>query len=172
MTGKIDRRHVIGGLVSGGGVAVASAALAKPAELAMKDLKKESEVAVVYHCDFADPQRYSVMLRNINNHLSVYDFDPFETKIVIVAHGGGVAFHLKNREGTSWAGLELDPTLDARMRGLAAYGVEVYLCKITFQLENIDLSKVKDDDYIRLVPSGVATVADLQAKGFSYIKVG
>ena len=45
------------------------------------------------------------------------------------------------------------------MGALAKYGVEVYLCKITFELQKLDLALAKDAPYIRQVPSGVATVA-------------
>jgi intracellular sulfur oxidation DsrE/DsrF family protein len=58
------------------------------------------------------------------------------------------------------------------MDTLAKYGVEVYLCKITFKSLKIDLGLTKDVPYIKLVPSGVATVAALQSKGFAYLKVG
>lgn len=139
----------------------------------MKDLKKDTDVACLYHCDFGNDQRYSALLRNINNHLSVYNFDPFAAKIVVVAHGPGIKYHLKSLAGTPWEkDPPVDPDLEKRLAGLAKFGVEVYLCKITFQLQKIDLGLAKDAAYIKLVPSGVATVAALQAKGFGYIKVG
>ena len=34
------------------------------------------------------------------------------------------------------------------------------------------MAKVKDMPFISFVPSGVATVAALQSKGFAYLKVG
>lgn len=169
----IDRRHVLAALAAGGAaIAGSGAAMAAPKELNFSDMKKETEVACVYHCDFGDDKRFSAMLRNINNHLSVYDFDPFKTKIVIVAHSAGIKYHLKSLAGTPWEGKEINPDLAKRMDGLAKYGVEVYLCKITFKAQKLDLSLAKDADYIKLVPSGVATVAALQTKGYSYLKVG
>jgi hypothetical protein len=66
-----------------------------PPKLGFKDLKKESQINVVYHADFGDPQRFTTMLGNIRNHLSVYDNDPTKIKIVIVAHGQGVKFFIK-----------------------------------------------------------------------------
>ncbi|MFN3179445.1 MAG: hypothetical protein ACK41R_04700 [Thermus sp.] len=48
--------------------------------VAYKDFKKETPVAVVYHLDFGDPNRFGQMLTNISNHLSVYDNDPFKTR--------------------------------------------------------------------------------------------
>jgi hypothetical protein len=171
---NLDRRNLIGALAAGGAAMVAAAtAKAGPAELKLTDLRKEAEVSCLYHCDFADEKRYDALLRNIHNHLSVYNFDPLSTKIVIVAHGPGIRYHLKDVADTPWEKLPpLDPDLEKRLKGLGQYGVEVYLCKITFQRMKIDLGRVKDEPYIRIVPSGVATVAALQSKGFAYLKVG
>lgn len=170
----VDRRSLFTSAMAGGVVLAAGAgALAGPAELSMADMKKETEVACLYHCDFGDDKRYDDMLRNINNHLSVYNYDNFGVKIVIVAHSAGIKYHLKTLADTPWA--KHAPVADEitdRMRTLAKYGVEVYLCKITFERNKLDLSLARDEAYIKLVPSGVATVAALQARGFSYLKVG
>jgi intracellular sulfur oxidation DsrE/DsrF family protein len=174
MTDTIDRRHLLTALAAGSAVAAGTmAAEAASKELKFSDLKKDTDVACLYHCDFGDDARYSAMLRNINNHLSVYNFDPLGTKIVIVAHSHGIKYHLKTLAGTPWEkGPPIDPDLAKRMNGLAKYGVEVYLCKITFTAQKLDLALAKDEPYIKLVPSGVATVAALQSKGYSYLKVG
>lgn len=171
---QIDRRHVLGALAAGGAtVAAQAAAHAAPTELKLADMTKDTDVACLYHCDFGDDKRYSAMLRNINNHLSVYNFDPFAAKVVIVAHSSGIKYHLKTLAGTPWEkNAPIDPELDKRMKALAQYGVEVYLCKITFERSKLDLGLAKDESYIKLVPSGVATVAALQGKGFAYLKVG
>jgi intracellular sulfur oxidation DsrE/DsrF family protein len=170
----IDRRHLLTAIAASGVVAAGSVpAQALPKELTFADMKKETDVACLYHCDFGDDKRYSAMLRNINNHLSVYDFDPLNTKIVIVAHSAGIKYHLKNLAGTPWEKQPpIDPALEKRMDALAKYGVEVYLCKITFKSQKIDFALAKDVPYVKLVPSGVATVATLQSKGFAYLKVG
>ena len=49
---------------------------------------------------------------------------------------------------------------------------ETYLCQITYRQVNIDPAKTRKDEFLRFVPSGVATVAELQSKGFAYLKVG
>jgi len=153
------------------GLGAAAVARAEPKKLAFKDFKKEGEVNALYHCDFGQPERYSQMLRNINNHLSVYDFDPFKTKIVIVAHAAGIKFFLKDLAGTPWEKETLDPELKQRMDALAKYGVEVYLCQITFTRMKLDIGKAREDGYIKLVTSGVASVAELQARGYAYLKI-
>jgi len=171
---NIDRRRLVVALAAGGAAAAGSvSAHAAPKELDLAGMKKETEVACLYHCDFGDDKRYSDMLRNINNHLSVYNFDPLSTKIVIVAHSVGIKYHLKTLAGTPWEKHPtIDPELEKRMDALAKYGVDVYLCKITFDRQKLDTALAKDAPYIKLVPSGVATVAALQSKGFAYLKVG
>ena len=140
--------------------------------LDLKAVKKETDFACLYHCDFGEPHRFSQMLANINNHLSTYEFDPFKVKIVVVAHGDGIKFFLDDLSGTPWADDKIDPDLYKRFVGLTKYEVEAYLCEITYRLLNIDPGKTKKDEALKFVPSGVATVAELQAKGFAYIKVG
>jgi intracellular sulfur oxidation DsrE/DsrF family protein len=167
----IDRRHVLGGLVTGG-VAISSAAAAAPAELAIKNFKKEAKSACIYHCDFGDAGRFSQLLRNVNNHLAVYNFDRSAMKVVIVAHAAGIKYFLADLAATPWSEERLDPDLEKRMQALGERGVEVFLCKFTFATLKIDQAKARSDAYIRFVPSGVAAVAALQAKGFAYLKVG
>lgn len=169
----IDRRDVLTVLAAGGAVAASAAsAQAAPKALPFADMKKDTDIACLYHCDFGDDKRYSAMLRNINNHLSAYDFDPLRIKIVIVAHSAGIKYHLKSLEGTPWAKNPIDPALGERMNALSKYGVEVYLCQITFKSNKISFDQAKDASYIKLVPSGVGTVGQLQAKGYGYLKVG
>lgn len=138
-----------------------------------KDFKKEAEVAALYHCDFGDPNRFGQMLTNISNHLSVYDNDPFRIKIVIVAHGAGVQFFLKDLEGTPWAQAQYDrEALFTRVKQLGALGVEVYICEITFTRNNIPKEKLREDAFLKWVPSGVGAVAELQTRGYAYLKIG
>ena len=108
----------------------------------------------------------------MNNHLSVYEFDNMRVKLVIVTHGAGMQFFLDDLIGTPWADNKIDPDLYKRFTGLTKFGVEAYLCEITFKRNKIDLAKAKQDSFLKFVPSGVATVAELQAKGFGYVKVG
>jgi len=150
----------------------AKAVLAKPQEIDIADIKKDADVACAYHCDFGDPGRIGQMITNINNHLSVYDNDPFRIKIVVVAHGPGIKPFLKDLEGTPWSKDTVPSDIFARYEGLSKYGVEVYLCRITFKNNKIDLTKARTEPFIKLVSSGVATVAALQTKGFAYLKVG
>jgi intracellular sulfur oxidation DsrE/DsrF family protein len=168
-----SRREIIGTLAASGAVlAASSAARGNPVAINLSDIKKENDIACLYHCDFGDPQRFSQMLQNILNHYSAYEFDTFKLKLVVVAHGAGIKFFLEDRAGTPWEKDAIDAALYQRFVGLTKYGLEGYLCQITYKRLNVDPAKTRKDAFLKFVPSGVATVAELQAKGFAYIKTG
>jgi hypothetical protein len=160
------------GALAASGASLATTALAAPSLLDLNAVKKETDVACVYHCDFGDPQRFSQMLQNILNHYSAYEFDAFKLKIVVVAHAAGLKFFLEDLSGTPWEKETINPEIYQRFIGLTKYGVEAYLCQITYKRQNIDLAKTRKDSFLKFVPSGVATVAELQGKGFAYMKIG
>lgn len=167
------RRDLLGALTASGAVlAAASSARANPGVLDLSTLKKEADIQCVYHCDFGDPRRFSQMLQNMLNHYSAYEFDSFKLKLVVVAHGAGLKFFLDDLSGTPWEKETIDPDIYKRFVGLTKYGVEGYLCQITYKRMQIDPAKTRKDAFLKFVPSGVATVAELQTKGFAYIKVG
>lgn len=168
----VRRRDLIAGLAVAGGALVAQAGTGAARTLDPKTVKKDTDVACVYHCDFGEPARIGQMITNIDNHLSVYDYDPFKAKIVVVAHGAGIKPLLDNLEGTPWSKDAPHSALYERYRTLAKLGVEVYLCQITFKRNKIDPAKARTDDFIKLVPSGVGALGELQSRGFSYVKVG
>jgi intracellular sulfur oxidation DsrE/DsrF family protein len=168
-----DRREVMTALVaSGAALASAGVSQADPLLLDFGKLKKETDIACLYHCDFGDPQRFSQMLQNMLNHYSAYDFDSFKLKLVVVAHGAGLKFFLEDLSGTPWEKETINPEIYKRFVGLAKYGAEAYLCQITYKRLKIDPAKTRKDPFLKYVPSGVASVAELQAKGFGYLKVG
>ena len=115
-------------------------------------------VKVVYHLNEGIPQATRAM-RNINNHLSA---DP-TAKIVVVAHGPGIDFLLK--EARDAAGNPFSNALDE----LIVRGIEFRLCQFTLEQRKIDPSRVVPE--AKIVRSGVAEVARLQARdGFAYLK--
>ena len=167
-----SRRGFIGALALSGAVLGASRVAAAPTKLDVSDIKKDTDVACLYHCDFGDVQRFGQMLTNMNNHLSAYEFDSLRVKLVIVAHGPGIKFFLADRSGTPWEKDQIDDDIYKRFVGLTKFGVDAYLCEITYKRQNIDMAKTRDGAFLKFVPSGVATVAELQGKGFAYLKVG
>jgi uncharacterized protein len=170
---KVDRRSVVGALVTAGAaVGAADVAKALPPELKLRDLQLKAQFGCLYHCDFGDHPRFSQQLRNINNHFAAYNYDPRALKLIIVAHSAGIKFFLKDLADTPWAQETIDPELVERTKSLSQHGLEVYLCKVTFATLKIDLAKARADKFIKFVPSGIATASALQAKGYSYLKVG
>jgi intracellular sulfur oxidation DsrE/DsrF family protein len=114
-------------------------------------------IKVVYHLSEGIDQATRAMA-NIRNHLAA---DP-TVKIVVVTHGAGIDFLLegaKDREGQSFEG---------RIAGLANQGVEFRVCRNTLNARHIDESNVVQE--AKIVPSGVAEVARLQAReGYVYL---
>jgi uncharacterized protein len=115
-------------------------------------------VKVVYHVNEGVEQASRAMT-NIRNHLSA---DP-TAKIVVVAHGRGVDFLLKEAKTPSGGAFVTD------IDELALRGVEFRVCRFTLERRSIDPSKVVAD--AKIVPSGVAEVARLQSvEHYSYLK--
>ena len=116
-----------------------------------------AQIKVVYHLSEGIPQA-SRAVGNIRNHLAA---DP-TARIVVVAHGAGIDFLLDgavNTQKQPFAGSISD---------LANKGVEFRVCNNTLVSRNISPDKVVME--AKIVPSGVAEVARLQAKeGFVYL---
>jgi len=116
------------------------------------------DIKVVYHVN-TDVNTASAILGNVRNHLNA---DP-KVKITVVTHGPGIDFLLegaKDNKGREFSGMVAD---------LAGKGVQFRVCNNTLMTRNIDPSKVSME--AKIVPSGVAEVARLQAKeGFVYLK--
>ncbi len=125
-----------------------------PAQAAGKD----EPVKVVYHVSEGNDQATQA-LRNIRNHLSA---DP-TVKISVVTHANGIDFLLdgaKDKNGSPF---------DANVQELVKKGVDFRVCRITLERRNIDPKRVIEE--ARIVPSGVAEVARLQAReGYVYLK--
>ncbi len=118
----------------------------------------DDPVKVVYHVSEGLDQA-TAALRNIRNHLSA---DP-KVKISVVTHANGIDFLLdgaKDKNGNLY---------DANVQELVKMGVDFRVCRITLERRNIDPKRVIEE--AKIVPSGVAEVARLQAKeGYVYLK--
>jgi uncharacterized protein len=130
---------------------------------------------VVYHADFSDPRRFSAMLTNINNMVTVYQQDLKEYDVRIVFVSNGIRFVTADAlKGTPFAE---DAELKARRKELLervkslhdTQGVKLELCEITREAARLDASKVLAG--VERVPSGVVRIAELQHQGFAYLKV-
>ncbi len=150
---------------------LSKSARAEKRDVGYKDMKKETPIAVIYHCDFPQVDRFTTMLRNMGNHLSVYNYNPFQIKLVVVAHGPGVKFFMKDLTGSPWEKEQLNiAELKSLEENLLQHGVEYYICRIT--LQRLKLKEENFHEFVKFVPSGVGAVGELQARGYGYIKVG
>jgi intracellular sulfur oxidation DsrE/DsrF family protein len=116
------------------------------------------QVKAVYHVN-TDVNTVPAILNNIRNHMNA---DP-KAKIVVVTHGAGINFLLqdaKDSQGREFSGAVSD---------LAGKGVEFRVCNNTLTVRNINPDRLLMET--KIVPSGVAEVARLQAQeGYVYLK--
>ncbi len=116
------------------------------------------QVKAAYHVN-TDVNTVPAILNNIRNHMNAAPKD----KIVVVTHGPGINFLLqdaKDGQGREFTGTVGD---------LASKGVEFRVCNNTLTSRNINPDRVLME--AKIVPSGVAEVARLQAlEGYIYLK--
>ncbi|MFV0369311.1 MAG: DsrE family protein [Hyphomicrobiaceae bacterium] len=118
---------------------------------------------VVYHINYDGGEggkKYKAALRNVKNHIEAIGKDNVEIRVVL--HGDGVNLL---RDAAK------DLNLQGNVSNLKTQNVIFNVCANTLKGRKIDPDKdlfevFKDD----IVPSGVAELAYLEAKGFSYIK--
>jgi intracellular sulfur oxidation DsrE/DsrF family protein len=121
-------------------------------------LSAEQPIKVVYHISDGNKQA-SRALNNIRNHIAA---DP-TASITVVALGGGIQFLLKDAQDQN--GKPYQPAVKA----LAAQGVQFRVCNNTLNAHNVPVDEVISPS--KIVPSGVAEVARLQAHdGFVYLR--
>lgn len=136
---------------------LATAPMAHAAPLAPAAAPAASvEEKVVYHVNDASIAR--AVLNNLNNHLNA---NP-ATKIVVVTHGKGIDFLLNDAKDDKGS-------FESQVAALKERGVDFRVCRNT-----LNSRKLNDDAVImeaKVVPSGVAEIAMLQAKeGYVYLK--
>lgn len=116
------------------------------------------QVKVVYHLSEGIPQASRAMA-NIRNHLAA---DP-TVKIVVVTHGLGIDFLLDGATN------QMDQPFAGAIGELSGRGVEFRVCNNTLVSRKIPKERVAME--AKIVPSGVAEVANLQAKeGYVYLR--
>lgn len=117
-----------------------------------------AQTKVVYHMVEGVAQAARAV-GNIRNHLAA---EP-DTKIVVVGHGAGIDFMLEGAQTPT------NQSFGAAIAELTARGVEFRVCNNTLTNRGISRDKVVLE--AKIVPSGVAEVANLQAKqGFVYLR--
>ena len=117
-----------------------------------------AEIKVVYHLSEGIPQA-SRAIGNIRNHLNADQ----TAKIVVVSHGLGIDFLI------SGATNQLDQPFAGGVADLVNKGVEFRVCNNTLKARKISADKLLME--AKVVPSGVAEVAKLQANDkFVYLR--
>ena len=117
-----------------------------------------ADIKVVYHMSEGIPQA-SRAINNIRNHLAA---DP-KAKIVVVTHGLGIDYLLDGATN------QMDQPFAGAVSDLVGKGVEFRVCNNTLVSRKISADKLLME--AKVVPSGVAEVAKLQAKeGFVYLR--
>jgi intracellular sulfur oxidation DsrE/DsrF family protein len=99
-----------------------------------------------------------IALRNVRNHINALGADKVE---IVVTHGKGIDFLLDGWKDGSGKSYET-------MQDLANQGVKFDVCNNALQALKIDPKTLNLN--ANVVPSGVAAVAELQTKGYLYIK--
>ena len=126
---------------------------------------------VVYHINYDNPKAQAGALRNIQNHINAVGADNLDLKIVL--HGKGLTLLLEPdaAKNTKLKSGNATDAIQAKVSGLKDQGVGFNVCANTLRGKKIsyenDLYDVSTAD---IVPSGVAELTYLQAKGYTYIK--
>jgi uncharacterized protein len=136
---------------------------------------EEPRARVVYHVDFADPDRLGATLTSVYNMVNTYQESLEEYDVRIVFLGQGIRFLTTDPlKGTPFAE---DKKLKAQKKVLMerlisaseVQEVKLELCNITREAINLDQKKIMKG--VKMVQSGVVRIAELQSKGFAYLKM-
>jgi len=135
----------------------------------------EPVMKVVWHVDFDEPRRLSAMIQNVNNMVTTYQGQLAEYDVRIVFVAAGIRF--LTTDPLAKTPFAEDRELKARRTELMqrlqqlreVQNVKLELCEIT--RETINLPKEKIMPGVESVRSGVVRIADLQHKGYAYLKV-
>lgn len=119
---------------------------------------------VVYHINNINSATGA--LRNVKNHLNAVGDENLD--IIVVTHSSGAFALVDGAMGKT--DKKTGKVYDFRdmIATLANRGVKFQICANTIKGKKIDKSKINEN--AEIVPSGVAQIADLEQKGYLYIK--
>ncbi len=119
---------------------------------------------VVYHINNIHTAKGA--LRNVKNHLNALGDDNVE--IIVVTHSSGAFALVDGAMGKKDKKTGKVYDFNDTIASLANRGVKFQICANTIRGKKIDKNKISE--FAEIVPSGVAQVADLQQKGYLYVK--
>lgn len=140
--------------------ALAGLRLTAMAEQPKTTIASAKAYQTVFEVTSNDPGRWLGALRNVQN---VRKSLGVETKILVVAHGGGLGMLLAKSEA---ANAELKSALER----LHQDGVTFAACENTMKRDHVEKKDLSDS--ATTVDSGVAEVIRKQADGYAYINIG
>ncbi len=129
-----------------------------------------SSQKIAYHVNYDGAQRQAGALRNIQNHINAVGAKNLDLRVVM--HGKGLSMLLLPEEASSTklpAGNATNKQ-QASIANLKKQGVTFKVCANTLKGKKIDIDQLYDAENTDIVPSGVAEIAHLQAKGFAYLR--
>ena len=159
-------------------LAAAPAAALSALALASRNAAAQAPVEVpkvVWHVDFGEPRRLSAMIQNVNNMVTTYQNDLVDYDVRIVFLAAGIRFITEDALASTpfaedAALRSARPDLIQRLKQLRdLHKVKLEYCEIT--LDAIGLPKQRIIPGVAAVRSGVVRIAELQSKGYAYLKV-
>ena len=115
---------------------------------------------VVYHVNYDNPKRQLGAMRNIQNHINAVGAKNLDLRVVM--HGKGFTLLKRANE---------DPKFRSKVDNLKRQGIKFNICANTIRGKKLNAKRDLHDVSSRdIVPSGVAEIAHLQAKGYAYVK--
>lgn len=119
---------------------------------------------VVYHVN--NIHTATGALRNVKNHLNALGDENIE--LIVVTHSSGAFALVDGSMGKKNKKTGKVYNFNDTIAGLANRGVKFQICANTIRGKKINKNKISE--FAEVIPSGVAQVADLQQKGYLYVK--
>lgn len=150
---------------------LSSAALAAVLSLSAFTIQAAEVARVVYHVDYADPDRYSLTLTSVNNMLNAYEQELRDYDVQILFVGQGVRFVTDDKKAGTDKKLEAKRAeYKGRLESLSKVrNVKLAVCNNT--LNDFGIPEKSLYSGVKVVPSGVAYLADQQQQGAAYLKI-
>jgi len=144
----MERRSFFKSILALTGVAMAGAAQAATTITKQK---------VVYH--LSDAEKVKFVLENIQNHIAGMG-GPDYVEIILVVHGPALkAFHAA----------AADPAFKKTIATLKSEGIALNACANTMKAQKVDVKGLVDG-FERVAQGGVVRIAQLQSKGYIYLR--
>ncbi len=137
-----------------------------PAPKVAGDYYDGAEKTVFHVSETRDEKGYLGILGNVNNYVKALQATGKKTDAVIVMNGDGLGMLQMAKE----IELEAEAKLPGRITAMKESGVKFLVCYNTLVGRKIAFEDLYDAHEGDIIPSGVAEVGRLQAKGYRLLK--